>query len=118
MTNKYFTPKLEDIRINYICEIPHKEKDDYIKHILTNEDMIRLMGPYQHTNIRVEYLTTEQIESEGWLNKGNNFYKDFWSLSITPTYVLTIRFGDEKRFQGKCKDINTLKYICGLLEIN
>ena len=29
MTNKYFTPKLEDIRINYICEIPHKEKDDW-----------------------------------------------------------------------------------------
>ena len=117
MTNKYFTPKLEDIRINYICEIPHKEKDDYIKHILTNEDMIRLMGHYQHTNVRVEYLTTEQIESEGWLNKGNNFYKDFWSLSITPTYILTIRFGDEKRFQGKCKDINTLKHICELLDI-
>jgi hypothetical protein len=43
MTNKYFTPKLEDIRINYICEIPHVEKDNYIQHILTNDDVIRLM---------------------------------------------------------------------------
>ena len=117
MTNKYFTPKLEDIRINYICEIAHKEKDNYIQHILTNEDMVRLMGAYRHSNIRIKYLTTEQIESEGWLKKGSNFYKDFWCLSITPNYVLTIKFGDEKRFQGKCKDINTLKYICELLDV-
>ena len=117
MTNKYFTPKLEDIRINYICEIPHIDKDNYIQHVLTNEGVIRLMGSYQHINLRVQYLTIEQIESEGWLLKGNNFYKDFWSLSITPTYVMTIKFGDEKRFQGKCKDINTLKYICNSLDI-
>lgn len=118
MTNKYFTPKLEDIRLDYICEIPHIDKDNYIKHTLTNDDIIRLMGAYTHTNVRVEYLTTEQIESERWLLKGSFFYKDFWSLSITPNYTLTIKFGSEKRFQGKCKDINTLKYICKLLEID
>jgi hypothetical protein len=119
MNELYFTPKLEELRIGIECEIPITTPDNYVKHTLsTPEDLTRISSSYQNIRIRVPYLTNEQIVKEGWFQKGNIFYKTLWNITMNPNHRIIIKFGDEKRFQGKCKDINTLRFISNLLEID
>ena len=85
--------------------------------------------------IRVPYLTKEQIENEGWkeniLNNNEKalllFSKNGYELRIYKDYIcrfsnLIVGAGimpnwDKVLFEGKCKDINTFRKICKLLEI-
>jgi hypothetical protein len=85
--------------------------------------------------VRVPYLTKEQIEAEGWeectLNDNEQalllFSKNGYDLRIYEDYIY--RFSevmvgagmmpcwDKVLFEGKCKDINTFRTICKLLNI-
>lgn len=119
MNEKYFTPKLEELRIGTECEIPINNPENYVKYTLsTPEELSKLLSTYQNMRVRILYLDGEQLEKDGWFNKGNIFYKGLWSITMSPNNRISIKFGDEKRFYGKCKDINTLRLISKLLEID
>ena len=75
--------------------------------------------------IRVPYLTKEQIEAEGWTKEKSYFIKNNIYLFFEDKF-LVIDSGNpfsweaidsEILFKGKCKDINTFRKICKLLEI-
>ncbi len=78
MENKYFTPNIEDIRVGYECEclwccpnprvwipieVTEDDREEYAK--LPVQEVI-----HRIKEIRVPYLTKEQIEAEGWVYKG------------------------------------------------
>lgn len=93
-----------------------------------------------HLKLRTPYLTKEQIEAEGWKYKGKT--QDIWfekemdyDMGSWTAYKIVMQYGlDDKRlrifavdrvdkmeydcFRGECKDINTFRYICKLLNIN
>jgi hypothetical protein len=87
---------------------------------------------------RVPYLTKEQIEAEGWYKIDDNYpiqtFKSLIEVSVEVIYnydthylFITIpgkiMFVEPKinyranKFSGKCKDVNTFRKICKLLEI-
>lgn len=157
ITNKYFIPLIEDIRVGYECEIWEDERC-FIRGKVTkvyqgtqNEESC--LGLYidngngflidRYRQIRVPYLTREQIESEGWEYSANyeaiedskfpdelGFLKELqdnltqFLLYYDPnSHCLRIEKiyncgGEGWIFRGKCKDINTFRYICKLLNIN
>lgn len=164
---KYFTPSIEDIRVGYECEqhvnVPPMDFDEAIKDlsdmqsvqkmvwgkstILTAEGIPFIVKQIKDGNIRVSYLTKEQIEAEGWkpLDKLSPFtgkpYKwqkvigeketgvfnedHIYTLEFEPLSHLTIHLEWESSwnrfegniFVGRCPDINTFRYICKLLGI-
>ncbi len=140
---RYFAPEPEDIHIGYECElrvfyldIPPRWVAHKLQSTIFNPD-----------NIRVPYLTKEQIEAEGWELKHKSV--DLWfeagiekASSIQDyyrykCYKLYLNYGthdhklkikgdfgpgdgfdkSDTLFEGECKDINTLRYICKLLHI-
>lgn len=95
--------------------------------------------------IRVKFLTKEQIEAEGWKAESqtlNNYLRGIkkcsvkqgrmghnWDYNIPVEFQFTydtkncilkimyISLDDLTWFEGECKDINTFRYICKLLNI-
>lgn len=145
MENKYFTPDLEDIRFGYECEVFGQTTTKLIKNVDFHKVIVDLhmevgqkIGINQIPNlikkrfIRTPYLTKEQIEAEGWEfikhhagTEGYDFEKDEYSLYVDFDFrgeiYLKIYNGEHYEefnyFSGKCKDINTFRKICKLLEI-
>lgn len=139
MENKYFTPDIEEMFVG--CEFEMDDTWGGWKKLILTEDLLKnpLIGlgsgneraPW-YWKIRVPYLTKEQIEAEGWKFikhhaeiEGYEFEKDEYSLYVEFDFrgevYLKIYSGgyyDEVNyFSGKCKDINTFRKICKLLEI-
>lgn len=139
--NKYFKPSIEDIRVGYECEFlkdPSKEphEQEWIPMVLKNSKPNWTMNYGMSIgSLRVPYLTKEQIEAEGWA-----FVKDERSLLFdkgdlrlgfnqgilsredgSQTYVSSIHLFYPKTgstiISCMCKDINTFRYICKLLNI-
>lgn len=124
---KYFTPDIEDIRVGYECEIHEKSCN------LDVEDIKYCL--YNLHNLRVPYLSKEQIEKEGW--KKDEFWKseNKYEKDINNTSYYSLTLNDDNQivitkssvdggywvwhpfFSGQCKDINTFRYICKLLNI-
>lgn len=86
MENKYFTPDIRDIRIDYECEclwccreprewvplkITMEDTETWLE--LSIQDTIRRL---KLNEIRVPYLTKEQIESQGFTFKNKSI--DYW----------------------------------------
>ena len=142
MENKYFTPDMEDFHIGYECEIstPTIWKSGKFPEILELNSELDEFGKDSlmkaaHAILRVPYLTKEQIETEGWkenvLNDNEKalllFLKNGYELRMYKNYIcrfsiLIVGAGiipnwDKVLFEGKCKDINTFRKICKLLEI-
>ena len=142
MENKYFTPDMEDFHIGYECEIstPTIWKSGKFPEILELNSELDEFGKDSlmkaaHAILRVPYLTKEQIEAEGWkenvLNNNEKalllFLKNGYELRMYKNYIcrfsiLIVGAGiipnwDKVLFEGKCKDINTFRKICKLLEI-
>ena len=140
MENKYFTPDIEDLCIGYECEYnfarAYTDEFDFVKigyknvtpgkGGYTNEltDMIHLIDDGAAA-IRVPFLTKEQIQAEGWTKEKSYFIKNNIYLFFEDG-MLVIDSGNpfsweasdsEILFKGKCKDINTFRKICKLLEI-
>lgn len=148
---KYFTPSIEDIRVGYECEITMKGHNNWRKHTYTKDDLMPHFDPFEkptirESEIRVPYLTKEQIEAEGWYKEhipnvftGNDEIQEGFSkyindrLSVHLFYdyeektlliyrqvvynTISGNWTEEKLFDGECKDINTFRYICKLLNI-
>ena len=139
MENKYFTPDMEDFHIGYECEIrtPTIWKSGKFPEILELNSELDEFGKDSlmkaaHAILRVPYLTREQIEVEGWEfikhhagTEGYDFEKDEYSLYVDFDFrgeiylkIYTGGYYNEfNYFSGKCKDINTFRKICKLLEI-
>jgi hypothetical protein len=74
---KYYTPKIEDIRIGYECKLALNgasleswNNDDIDENCVLSEpeisDIISWAGTPLNQFIATRYLTKEQIEAEGW----------------------------------------------------
>jgi len=141
MKNKYFIPQVEDLRINYVCEVEmdrllYKHSGDWRKTIIkinsSDYDIQHAIGDVATMNIRVPFLTIKQIEKEGWKLEWNdgddgietfNFKKESWILDISfgfkdvSNHVLIGKSANAIYFRGEIKSINELRYICKLLKI-
>ena len=141
MENKYFTPDIEDICVGYeyeqlINQVWTKEVFAKGSYLPENIDLLNwIHSCVLSKKIRVPYLTKEQIETEGWkenvLNDNEKalllFLKNGYELRMYKNYIcrfsiLIVGAGiipnwDKVLFEGKCKDINTFRKICKLLEI-
>jgi hypothetical protein len=137
--NKYYTPEIYELFVGYECEVVNMEnyKTEYQ---LTLPYKIKLTGIIDNqiwfktdksvfeleniNQIRIPYLTQEDIESEGW--------KMVWGEAQCLTFsinniILTkfnnscsilIDYSKERRlFDGECKSINELRTIQKLLKI-
>lgn len=129
---KYFTPSIEDIHVGYECEVKdpigfHEEL--WQKQILDKNILGYFQGNWEHV-VRVPYLTKEQIEKEGWkevppiTGKGTGeawFRKnrDYILYNYTAHKLLVTGevHPDDLVYDGECKDINTFRKICKLLNI-
>ena len=146
MENKYFTPDIEDMTVGYEVEqlINQKWKKELFakgSYLPENNDLLQWAHRCIIRNtLRVPYLTKEQIEAEGWeliqiYPKGSCVFQkgtkedgyeltyDFTEHRITFA-KLYFYYIDDKYTRTelawrslKCKDINTFRKICKLLEI-
>lgn len=130
--NKYFTPSIEDIRVGYECEI--NWVSGWKKHILneslhvysTHNVFVTAAEAIKRENLRVPYLTKEQIEGEGWqldysrnVSSGVIYCKNKnTAWYFTKDNLLWIRDkNDATLFQGECKSINEFKTLMKWLKI-
>lgn len=141
MENNYFKPDTEDLRIGYECEIGNKgyaedfQGKNWRNIIIGKKDAYRddsfpyydLFVDYEDglEDIRVQYLTKEQIESEGWdYDRQSSDILYFDRRPYTLEYNLTNRIlligGDlhYPSYRGECKDINTFRFLVKLLRLN
>jgi len=153
--NKYFIPDIEDIRVGYEFELIKYSSNNYglnksecswTKHTLKKEDIFSsgykedsfletCISYLDSKHLRVPYLTKEQIEAEGWVEKQLNSNEQALKLYINKKgyhlrlYENCIRFSelmvgagmmpcwDKILFEGEIKSINEFRYICKLLKI-
>ncbi len=117
----YFTPSIEDIRVGYECEIDWAGmaggRENYLKQILKLNELSGMNEFFIKAAVRVPYLTKEQIEAEGWEEHANGFEKDGNLLKLLNNRDVIISHAGFSKFCGECKDINTFRYICKLLNI-
>lgn len=162
--NEYFTPSIEDIRINYEYEFHGMtvgglyitNEDGTKDEELSRESNIPVWSKekaglgfwnrnpgsipelLENGQIRVPFLTKEQIEAEGWKYIGKA--QDIWfekegsfEMNSWTAYKTKLQYGlHDKRlrifvidtdkteydcFRGECKDINTLRTISKLLRV-
>lgn len=138
ISTAYFTPSIEDIRVGYECEVKGRTTSDSLEDlknvpfypyvVIQSDEIPHIESRMLLGMVRVPYLTKEQIEKEGWKPlppdkawKHLAFEKGEHYLDLFPTYLMDIRdkYIPEENciFSGKCKDINTFRLICKLLEI-
>ena len=125
--NKYFTPNIEDLHIGY--ELEHLSATGYITTKFEIDSSLPALQELIKLNqIRVPYLTKEQIEAEKWeyLSEGyighQSFYKDDFEMScFYDKHLLKIIKKEKVKtvvlYQGRCKCINEFRKIIKLLEI-
>ena len=138
-----FQPDITDIRIGYECELLMNMNVDILKSTNLSPEYKPFvfekwkMGILDDvfSSIRTQYLTKEQIEAEGWTvdkrsdelfsrKDNHHFYKGNLSLSLFIGYLkdeiiwysISIYNSEGTLFKGSCKDINTFRYICKLIE--
>lgn len=135
MENKYFTPDIEDICIGYeyeqlvtpLSESLDKGEEEWMKCKFPDPFTIdRILLLYERKEqLRVPYLTKEQIEAEGWKPEKSYFRKNNLYLFFENN-ELEIDFGEpftwdasdsDVRYKGECKDINTFRKLIKLLGI-
>ena len=140
--DKYYTPQLEDFTVDYEYEEKvenyfNKEMEWVIKRFVEpfNDDT-NLSFQIMNGNIRVLYLTKEQIEDEGWKrcidpkikNRCNYRTEKDGFTTITMNYWASINrlmlsngvYGVNNvcYFFGICKSINELRTIMNLVKLN
>tara|TARA_R110000868_G_scaffold14426_4_gene67227 strand:+ start:34535 stop:34927 length:393 start_codon:yes stop_codon:yes gene_type:complete len=130
MENKYFTPDIEDIHVGYECEILKEAWEPFKFNV---EDIIPVFAMVNSKTIvsdkiRVSYLTKEQIEAEGWEQRGKGNVGGVVYGYYNKNDSSICAWGDSTKieiqeregnilFYGECKDINTFRKICKLLAI-
>ncbi len=117
---EYFTPDITDIRVGYECRWGVEDC------ILGEMDLVN--ATLALDDIKVSYLTKAQIEAEGWFNNSDETGYHYKNKEFRLGYInqelqiMKIRktsneFVGKVIFLGKCKDINTFRYILKLLNI-
>ena len=131
---KYFTPEMQDFYLNYEFELQTNKgwKKGIFPNLIEEEsDNFGLVEKYKqdifmklaHAITRVPFLTKEQIENEGWefteqINNRLYFRKGAFVLTFEDDYInIDNTKGMDIGYWGKCKDINTFRYLIKLLEI-
>ena len=131
---KYFTPEMQDFYLEYEFELQTNKgwKKGIFPNLIEEEpDNFGLVEKYKHDIFmklahaitRVPYLTKEQIENEGWkftkqINNKLYFEKGAFVLTFEDNYInIDNTKGMDIGYWGKCKDINTFRYLIKLLEI-
>ena len=144
MINQYYTPRLEDIRIGYECEIGKSEGPFKIQKFIVDEDQVQYAAFLIRADnlIRTPYLTKEQIEAEGWVHTGGKLSSDSrqdfekivgvrgtCELHYVPlnhklkiTQRNHVRDGSGRYslltiYDGYCPSINEFRTICNLLNL-
>lgn len=159
MEQNYFTPTIEDLRVGYECEVlPINESLGWEAGRLSYYSGYEGPGlynlyPFWYTTrkgnygriktmihdfkqIRVPYLTQEQIEKEGWAYERANglvialtFKKDnyildwYWNdkkiviRKIKEMCPGSMKFELEQLYKGNCPSINEFRIIMKLLNI-
>lgn len=132
---EYFTPDIEDIRVGY--EYEYFTGTEWIKgkvfDLYTDRygyGLGELQDYLNEKKLRVSYLTKEQIEAEGWecygslIVSGDSIFKDKnYSYTILYNFNKRVLYLMNRGSEGystpglECKDINTFRYICKLLNI-
>lgn len=136
----YYTPKVEELRIGYECEI-RAPKYEGQKFIVDEDQMqyaaIAIRGGFLFT----PYLTKEQIEAEGWSEITNeSFYKGMLTLEKENGHTFYCAIRKNKNllisqyipsdpnelwsmsmkstvYDGKCPSINEFRTICKLIGV-
>jgi hypothetical protein len=137
---KYFVPEISDFCIGYeyeqlvtpLSESLSKSEPEWMKCKFPDPFTIdRILLLYERKEqLRVSYLTKEQIEAEGWKhdkkhNDVKHFYKNEIYLRLYIGYHheeiifhnISIFNENGVLFRGECKDINTFRKIIKLLGI-
>lgn len=128
-TNKYFTPDIQDIRVGDECIIKAPKYEG--KKFIIDEDQVQYAASCIRAGILfIPYLTKEQIEAEGWeidyeaperfCGKKEHYRLNRYKMKMEISSFRRYDFATveaEVIFYGECKDINTFRYICKLLEI-
>lgn len=129
----YFTPEIEDLRIGYECEVYDQASTKLIKDIRWH----RVIIDKSYTNagetiafnsvlkylkkecIRVRYLDEEILIDNGWYPVDDirfpEYVKDQFRLELLGERTIAISKNENILFCGKCRDINTLRYISKLI---
>lgn len=128
ITEQYFTPDIEDIRVGYECEWGEKQ------FIFEGYDFATFKSELELGNIRVPYLTKQQIETEGWtpaIESENciQWYRDDRNLTLKMydglgplKNKIVLRIWHEvthgnQLFLGECRCINDFRLIMKFLGI-
>lgn len=121
----YFFPSIEDIRIGYECE--KVGKDGNWEKIVVNQNHFidDILALVETKNVRVPLLTKDQIIAEGWFYRSpsESVYRYWKGTKARANYaegILSIFLvGGQATpiFKAKCKDINTFRLICKILDI-
>jgi hypothetical protein len=132
---KYFFPENEEIYLGYECEVfMLREYDEdreirykWYPHVVELESsdysdiysMIMLSSEFRQ--LRTPYLTKEQLEAEGLkLYTENNSELTSWYFTKGKEEMIYDFVNYKVSFNSRemmCKDINTFRKICKLLEI-
>jgi len=136
---KYYTPAEEDIRVGLKCERYYPTGLDILpggwyEHVISKSDICYLNSTEGNIyNIRVPYLTAEQIEAEGWERcfLDNEFKKtigpnktrasEYWMIVFNHLNEIDIKEttndSHKRLYYGSCRCINDLRLISKLLGI-
>lgn len=119
---KYFQPEISDIRVGYECETCVMSNEWIPTIISFNHSNSAILECIQLGEVRVPYLTKEQIEAEGWEPRDCIVYTDWVKNGYELFYAnkenkIRIMGHEIQLFYGQCKDINTFRYIIKLLGI-
>lgn len=67
MEDKYYTPKVEELYIGYICEFNNvTESSIWNERIITQNNLYQAIFNCKDKRVRTPYLTKEQILENGW----------------------------------------------------
>lgn len=134
---KYFFPENEEIYLGYECEVfmmkNHDRDEDgewrckwrsHVVELETGDDSdvySTIMLSSEFRPLRTPYLTKEQLETEGWkLYSEINTESTSWYFTKGKEEMIYDFVNHKVSFNSKemiCKDINTFRKICKLLEI-
>lgn len=142
--DKYYTPDIEDLFVGYEFEFaPSNDENVYnwkagiLQSPGANE---YILDRLKKGRLRTPYLTTEQIEKEGWERTENKFLnergieqfkKRHMFLNYDPSdkglLIINLDFSrettrpmgypDDSSFKGRCPSINEFRKICKLMGI-
>jgi len=133
---KYFVPDISDLRVGYTCNIRRSADSEWTMWLyIAKKTVSSACELLERGDLRVPYLTPEQIQKEGWIwafdggtidHQGNPmmvFKKPKLLLSYKCTDItlqdvcIEKNYGNGVLYRGECRDINTLRYIQKLLNI-